>query len=115
MVATLPIKTSRLDNGLLLTLSPDRTAPIVAVNLWYPVGSANDGKGEPFCAPVRAHAFSSEHVAANEHFELIQRAGGTLRSPPGSIERTTSKPFRHSNSNSLCGSKPIEWDACCRR
>jgi len=37
----IPIETFRLDNGLLVTLSEDHTAPIVAVNLWYHVGSAN--------------------------------------------------------------------------
>jgi predicted Zn-dependent peptidase len=80
MVATLPIKTSRLDNGLLLTLSPDRTAPIVAVNLWYHVGSANEREGRTGFAHLFEHMLfqGSEHVAANEHFELIQRAGGTL-------------------------------------
>ncbi len=78
--ATIPIEPSRLDNGLLLTLSADRTAPIVAVNLWYHVGSANERKGRTGFAHLFEHMLfqGSEHVAANEHFELIQRAGGTL-------------------------------------
>ena len=77
---TIPIQTSRLENGLLLTLSPDRTAPIVAVNLWYHVGSANERDGRTGFAHLFEHMLfqGSEHVAANEHFELIQRAGGTL-------------------------------------
>ena len=76
----LPIQTSRLENGLLVTLSPDRTAPIVAVNLWYHVGSANEREGRTGFAHLFEHMLfqGSEHVAANEHFELIQRAGGTL-------------------------------------
>lgn len=76
----LPVHTSRLDNGLLVTLSPDRTAPIVAVNLWYHVGSANEREGRTGFAHLFEHMLfqGSEHVAANEHFELIQRAGGTL-------------------------------------
>jgi predicted Zn-dependent peptidase len=78
--AALPIQTSRLENGLLVTLSPDRTAPIVAVNLWYHVGSANEREGRTGFAHLFEHMLfqGSEHVAANEHFELIQRAGGTL-------------------------------------
>src|SRR3970040_196108 len=78
--ASLPIVTSRLENGLLLTLSPDCTAPIVAVNLWYHVGSANEREGRTGFAHLFEHMLfqGSEHVAANEHFELIQRAGGTL-------------------------------------
>src|SRR5512145_3013898 len=76
----LPIQTSRLENGMLVTLSPDRTAPIVAVNLWYHVGSANEREGRTGFAHLFEHMLfqGSEHVAANEHFELIQRAGGTL-------------------------------------
>jgi zinc protease len=76
----IPIETFRLENGLLVTLSEDHTAPIVAVNLWYHVGSAN----EPPTRTGFAHLFEhmlfqgSEHVSANEHFEVIQRAGGTL-------------------------------------
>jgi zinc protease len=77
---SLPIETKRLDNGLLFTLSADRTAPIVAVNLWYHVGSANEREGRTGFAHLFEHMLfqGSEHVAANEHFELIQRAGGTL-------------------------------------
>ena len=78
--AAIPIETLRLENGLRLTLSADRTAPIVAVNLWYHVGSANEREGRTGFAHLFEHMLfqGSEHVAANEHFELIQRAGGTL-------------------------------------
>ena len=78
--ASLPIQTTRLENGLLLTLSADRTAPIVAVNLWYHVGSANEREGRTGFAHLFEHMLfqGSANVAANEHFELIQRAGGTL-------------------------------------
>lgn len=80
MANTVPIQTATLANGLVVTLSPDRTAPIVAVNLWYHVGSANEREGRTGFAHLFEHMLfqGSEHVAANEHFELIQRAGGTL-------------------------------------
>jgi predicted Zn-dependent peptidase len=76
----LPIHATRLQNGLLLTLSPDKTAPIVAVNLWYHVGSANEREGRTGFAHLFEHMLfqGSQNVAANEHFELVQRAGGTL-------------------------------------
>jgi predicted Zn-dependent peptidase len=76
----LPIETYRLANGLRVTLSPDRTAPIVAVNLWYHVGSANEREGRTGFAHLFEHMLfqGSEHVGVNEHFELVQRAGGTL-------------------------------------
>jgi zinc protease len=76
----IPIETFRLDNGLRVTLSEDHTAPIVAVNLWYHVGSANERSGRTGFAHLFEHMLfqGSANVAANEHFELIQRAGGTL-------------------------------------
>ena len=76
----IPIDTYRLDNGLFVTLSEDHTAPIVAVNLWYHVGSANERAGRTGFAHLFEHMLfqGSENVGANEHFELVQRAGGTL-------------------------------------
>jgi predicted Zn-dependent peptidase len=63
-----------------VTLSEDHTAPLVAVNLWYHVGSANERAGRTGFAHLFEHMLfqGSANVAANEHFELVQRAGGTL-------------------------------------
>ena len=76
----IPIDTHTLPNGLRVTLSEDHTAPIVAVNLWYHVGSANERPGRTGFAHLFEHMLfqGSANVAANEHFELVQRAGGTL-------------------------------------
>ena len=76
----IPIETFRLANGLFVTLSEDHTAPIVAVNLWYHVGSANERPGRTGFAHLFEHMLfqGSANVGANEHFELVQRAGGTL-------------------------------------
>jgi predicted Zn-dependent peptidase len=69
-----------LPNGLFVTLSEDHTAPLVAVNVWYHVGSANEREGRTGFAHLFEHMLfqGSENVGANEHFELVQRAGGTL-------------------------------------
>jgi zinc protease len=85
----IPIETFHLDNGLFVTLSEDHTAPIVAVNLWYHVGSANERKGRTGFAHLFEHMLfqGSAHVGSNEHFELIQRAGGTLNGSTW-LERT---------------------------
>ena len=76
----LPVATHTLANGLRVVLSEDHATPIVAVNLWYHVGSANERAGRTGFAHLFEHMLfqGSEHVAANEHFELVQRAGGTL-------------------------------------
>lgn len=76
----IPIETFELENGLRVTLSEDHATPIVSVNLWYHVGSANERVGRTGFAHLFEHMLfqGSEQVGANEHFELVQRAGGTL-------------------------------------
>jgi predicted Zn-dependent peptidase len=76
----IPVDTLRLDNGLFTVFSQDNSVPVVAVNLWYHVGSANERPGRTGFAHLFEHMLfqGSAHVAANEHFELVQRAGGTL-------------------------------------
>jgi zinc protease len=85
----IPVETFHLDNGLFVTLSEDHTTPIVAVNLWYHVGSANEKTGRTGFAHLFEHMLfqGSAHVGSNEHFELIQRAGGTLNGSTW-LERT---------------------------
>jgi predicted Zn-dependent peptidase len=85
----LPLASYRLPNGLLVTLSEDHSAPVVAVNLWYHVGSANERSGRTGFAHLFEHMLfqGSANVGANEHFELVQRAGGTLNGSTW-LERT---------------------------
>jgi predicted Zn-dependent peptidase len=79
-VPEVPIQRSRLDNGLRVVLSPDDSAPIVAVNLWYDVGSKHEKPGRTGFAHLFEHMMfqGSEHVAKGEHFAHIQSVGGTL-------------------------------------
>ena len=85
----LPISMHVLANGLRVVISEDHTAPIVAVNIWYHVGSANERLDRTGFAHLFEHMLfqGSEQVDANEHFELVQRAGGTLNGSTW-IERT---------------------------
>jgi predicted Zn-dependent peptidase len=75
-----PIQRHELPNGLRVVLSPDDRAPIVAVNLWYDVGSKHERPGRTGFAHLFEHMMfqGSEHVAKGEHFALVQAAGGTL-------------------------------------
>jgi predicted Zn-dependent peptidase len=61
-------------------LHQDRALPIVAVNLWYHVGSKNENEGETGFAHLFEHMMfqGSDNVAANMHFHHVQSAGGTL-------------------------------------
>jgi zinc protease len=80
MRLSIPIERFRLDNGLRVIVSPDRTVPVVAVNLWYGVGSRNEVPGKTGFAHLFEHMMfqGSEHVPKNRHFELIEKVGGTL-------------------------------------
>ena len=76
----IPFERHRLDNGLRIVLAPDDTTPIVGVNLWYGVGSRNEPEGLTGFAHLFEHMMfqGSAHVPKNVHFELIERAGGSL-------------------------------------
>jgi len=104
-----PIVTFRLANGLFVTLSEDHTAPIVAVNLWYHVGSANERAGRTGFAHLFEHMLfqGSAHVGANEHFEIVQRAGGTLN---GSTWLDRTNYFETVPSNQLAVALWLEAD-----
>jgi predicted Zn-dependent peptidase len=75
-----PIATTRLDSGLRVLVSEDRAAPVVAVNLWYDVGSRHEPAGQTGFAHLFEHLMfeGSLHVAKTEHMRLIQGSGGTL-------------------------------------
>ncbi|MFE9656749.1 M16 family metallopeptidase [Micromonospora sp. NPDC006431] len=75
-----PIETTRLDNGLRVVVSEDRTAPAIAVNLWYDVGSRHEPAGQTGFAHLFEHLMfeGSVNVAKTEHMKLIQGSGGSL-------------------------------------
>ena len=79
-VLSIPVERHTLENGLRVNLSIDTTIPVVAVNLWYGVGSRNEREGRTGFAHLFEHMMfqGSQHVAKNRHFELIERAGGSL-------------------------------------
>jgi zinc protease len=79
-ILDVPFTRHRLGNGLKVVLSHDPTAPVVAVNLWYGVGSRNESPGRTGFAHLFEHMMfqGSLHVPKNRHFELVERAGGTL-------------------------------------
>jgi zinc protease len=70
----------RLPNGLRLIISVDRLAPVVAVNLWYNVGSKHEVEGKTGFAHLFEHVMfqGSRNVAKAEHMSLVQAAGGTM-------------------------------------
>ena len=79
-MAQVPIQRHLLDNGLRVVLSRDPRAPLVAVNLWYDVGSKHEKPGKTGFAHLFEHMMfqGSANVAKGQHFSLVQAAGGTL-------------------------------------
>jgi len=79
----------RLDNGLRFVLSEDHLNPVVAVCLWYDVGSRYEVQGRTGLAHLFEHLMfqGSAQVKGNGHFELVQGAGGSLNGTT-SFERT---------------------------
>jgi len=76
----LSLETYALPNGLRVVLNEDHSAPLVAVNLWYHVGSKNERPGRTGFAHLFEHMLfsGSEHVGNNEHFRYVQSVGGVL-------------------------------------
>ena len=76
----IPIERHALDNGLRIVLSRDPRAPMVAVNLWYDVGSKHERPGKTGFAHLFEHMMfqGSANVEKGQHFSLVQAAGGTL-------------------------------------
>ncbi|MEM8995805.1 MAG: pitrilysin family protein [Acidobacteriota bacterium] len=73
-----PLSRHRLENGLQIVLQPDRSVPLVAINLWYHVGSKNESPGKTGFAHLFEHLLfqGSANVGTNDHFRLVQKAGG---------------------------------------
>ena len=69
-----------LENGLTVVLAPDSAVPVVAVNLWYGVGSRNEREGRTGFAHLFEHMMfqGSAHVPKGQHFELLESAGGSM-------------------------------------
>ena len=75
----LDLERHTLTNGLRLVLHRDRTLPLVAINIWYHVGSKNESPGRTGFAHLFEHMLfqGSENVGTNDHFRYVQQAGGT--------------------------------------
>ncbi|MGE3844369.1 MAG: M16 family metallopeptidase [Vicinamibacterales bacterium] len=85
----IPHTTVTLDNGLTLIVHEDHTVPVVAVNLWYHVGSRNEVRGRTWFAHLFEHFFfnGSEHHPGGFR-EAMDDLGATNRNGTTSTDRT---------------------------
>jgi zinc protease len=75
----IPFSKHVLANGLQVVVHEDRDCPIVAVNVWYHVGSKNEDPGRTGFAHLFEHLmFEGSRHHDQGYFEPLQQAGGTL-------------------------------------
>jgi zinc protease len=74
----IPYRQFRLANGLNVILHRDASVPVVAVNVWYHVGSANEKPGRTGFAHLFEHLMfeGSKNVKEGEFDTLLEGAGG---------------------------------------
>ena len=79
-----------LPNGLDVILSEDHRLPLVAVNLWYHVGPANEAAGRTGFAHLFEHMMfqGSKHVPGDMHFRAVEGAGGSDINGTTDFDRT---------------------------
>ena len=85
----IPHKTFVLDNGLQLIVHEDHSVPVVAVNVWYHVGSRNEQRGKTGFAHLFEHFFfnGSEHYPKGFR-EAMDDLGANNRNGTTSADRT---------------------------
>ena len=73
-----PYRQFKLANGLSVILHRDTSIPVVAVNMWYYVGSANEKPGRTGFAHLFEHLMfeGSKHVPEGQFDILLEGAGG---------------------------------------
>ena len=79
-----------LPNGLDVILSEDHRLPLVAVNVWYHVGPANEARGRTGFAHLFEHMMfqGSKHAPGDRHFKLLEGAGASGINGTTDFDRT---------------------------
>lgn len=85
----IPYQKHVLDNGLTVILHEDHKAPIVAVNVWYHVGSKNEKKGKTGFAHLFEHLmFNGSENQDDDYFQVMERIGATDLNGTTNSDRT---------------------------
>ncbi len=75
---SIPHESFTLPNGLRVIVHEDRKAPVVAVSVWYRVGSKHEPKGKTGFAHLFEHLmFNGSENAPADFFEPLQQVGAT--------------------------------------
>ena len=88
-VVDIPYETFTLPNGLRVVVHTDRKAPIVAVNVWYHVGSKDEPAGRSGFAHLFEHLmFNGSENAPGEFFDPFKQVGATGQNGTTNSDRT---------------------------
>src|SRR5437867_3229834 len=86
---TIPYQRFVLKNGLTLLVHEDHKAPIVAVNIWYHVGSKNERPGRTGFAHLFEHLmFNGSEHCNDDYFQPFERNGATDQNGTTNEDRT---------------------------
>ena len=79
----------KLDNGLTVIVHEDKKAPIVAVNVWYHVGSKDEVRGKTGFAHLFEHLmFNGSENFDDDYFQATERLGATTINGTTNKDRT---------------------------
>ena len=85
----IPFDEFRLSNGLRVIVHTDRKAPIVAIQVWYHVGSKNEVPGKTGFAHLFEHLmFNGSENHNDEWFRPLQEVGATNVNGTTDFDRT---------------------------
>lgn len=85
----IPYETFTLKNGLRVLVHTDRKAPVVAVSVWYDVGSKHEPKGKTGFAHLFEHLmFNGTENSPGDFFDPLRSAGATDFNGTTSFDRT---------------------------
>lgn len=85
----IPHEKFTLPNGLTVLVHEDRKAPVVAVSIWYGVGSKNEPKGKTGYAHLFEHImFNGSENAPGDYFEYTKKIGATDLNGTTWLDRT---------------------------
>ena len=88
-VPNIKYDTFTLENGLTVVVHEDRKVPMVAVNVWYHVGSKNEKVGKTGFAHLFEHLmFNGTENYNNEYFEPFEKIGATDQNGTTNSDRT---------------------------
>ena len=85
----IPNSVFKLQNGLTVVVHEDRKAPVVAVSVWYNVGSKDEPKGKTGFAHLFEHLmFNGSENLPEDYFKYTAQIGATDLNGTTSFDRT---------------------------